>query len=1145
MEVNSVSVRTQSGQSNSIKYQGMAHIFGKSYYCSTQFINIVCAYDAERNPSIHVTTVYSQTGQKVGYDLFIREYSVTLKPRYKGKLMIGSLKPLLDAIHSTSCDSDAGEEVECDDYIALAMRRRKVPASKKAKENLKSLAKTERAVNRVRRVQHRLGFQSEEHAAISLKRGFFINVHKDVSHKDFQYASEIYGPDIAMAKGKFKYDRKIEAPDFVPELADGELVVEVDVGFNGPYAYLNFITLPMNYGISIYLGRKGKGKYRTAQHIYVAVVQAYNKILSYGYKIKYLMYDSERSLDDHSKNSPLEFGSFSETMLNKYGVKCVQLPPGVHAKHVERRNRSWKEKMRACNFKLLYAVPDSIAWHLGVAAMNWCNMDPTEANINMTPPLVLMLGESIDYSKLCVASFGEIVLVPVDNGVQQNSVIHSRAKECVYLYPKSAVTNMHEVIPLDSIDKQRVEVVKVVVRQKHVLPFTPLAIVARINAQAVAEVAAMSKKKSLSDSELGELEDATGYSSDLILDTPPDLLLRDRRTVAAQPLSSSSVPNSYVTRSSGGTDSISFEYSLYTDASFLVEKEGERGIVDTFLSAYTSFADDDDYDHYSFAVKKEVNYHKARKVFKPGVADQSMRDEFSGLVKKWHPVHRKSLTPAQIEEILRGHGLVKEKLDTHKGRFVADGSVQKYSEYDIYREVSAPTAMLSSLFGVVSYAAAKGKAVAQFDVKQAFTQTPMKPDQKPIFVRIDSSMVRIIRDISPELHTLYGEYMESDGSVIVQLDYALYGTIEAGRMWYDYFKSIVLGLNYVVCPMDDCTFNRFDDNGFIIATIVLHVDDGFITADTEGILDELFSSLEAILGKLSIQRGKVINHLGMQLDFRQKGKCYVTIEKMITSILDEWKVKDKVRSTPARPDLFDEDEEPELLDKEESKKLHRGIAQLLYFTSKVRPDALLPVIYLTSRVRSLSERDLSIFMDVLYYLNGTVKLGLVLGAGKDGKVQLYAYADSSFAVYPDAKGQGGTVISYGRGSILSRSCKLPVAASTAETELYQLSNTVSSASRELEFAKYQQYIPESEPGVLLEDNMSAIHMANKGKSVSHRTRHIKVKYFFVKEFLDNGEFTLIHCPTKEMIADILTKPLQGELFRELRDFILGYTALSY
>ena len=122
---------------------------------------------------------------------------------------------------------------------------------------------------------------------------------------------------------------------------------------------------------------------------------------------------------------------------------------------------------------------------------------------------------------------------------------------------------------------------------------------------------------------------------------------------------------------------------------------------------------------------------------------------------------------------------------------------------------------------------------------------------------------------------------------------------------------------------------------------------------------------------------------------------------------------------------------------------------------------------------------------------------------------------------------------------------LPVAASTAETELYQLSSTVSSASRELEFAKYQQYTPESESGALCEDSMSAAHMASKGKSVSHRTRHTKVKYFFVKEFLDNGDFILVHCPTKEMIADTLTKPLQGELFRELRDVVLGYTELSY
>jgi len=90
----------------------------------------------------------------------------------------------------------------------------------------------------------------------------------------------------------------------------------------------------------------------------------------------------------------------------------------------------------------------------------------------------------------------------------------------------------------------------------------------------------------------------------------------------------------------------------------------------------------------------------------------------------------------------------------------------------------------------------------------------------------------------------------------------------------------------------------------------------------------------------------------------------------------------------------------------------------------------------------------------------------------------------------------------------------------------------------------QQYIDSNEKGILLEDNKSAIHMSHNGKSISNRTRHIKVKYFFVKQFLDNGEFVLEHCPTHEMIADILTKPLQGEHFLELRDYLLGYEALS-
>ena len=65
-------------------------------------------------------------------------------------------------------------------------------------------------------------------------------------------------------------------------------------------------------------------------------------------------------------------------------------------------------------------------------------------------------------------------------------------------------------------------------------------------------------------------------------------------------------------------------------------------------------------------------------------------------------------------------------------------------------------------------------------------------------------------------------------------------------------------------------------------------------------------------------------------------------------------------------------------------------------------------------------------------------------------------------------------------------------------------------------------------------------MANNGRSFSDKTRHIKIHHYFVKQYLDNGEFTLNYCPTAEMIADILTKPLQGSQFIKLRNRLLGY-----
>ena len=72
-----------------------------------------------------------------------------------------------------------------------------------------------------------------------------------------------------------------------------------------------------------------------------------------------------------------------------------------------------------------------------------------------------------------------------------------------------------------------------------------------------------------------------------------------------------------------------------------------------------------------------------------------------------------------------------------------------------------------------------------------------------------------------------------------------------------------------------------------------------------------------------------------------------------------------------------------------------------------------------------------------------------------------------------------------------------------------------------------------------QDNMSTIAFVKKGKSTSHRTKHIAVRYFFIKEKIEEGEIEVEYTPTLQMLADMFTKPLQGELFRVMRTKVLG------
>merc|ERR550537_811449 len=85
--------------------------------------------------------------------------------------------------------------------------------------------------------------------------------------------------------------------------------------------------------------------------------------------------------------------------------------------------------------------------------------------------------------------------------------------------------------------------------------------------------------------------------------------------------------------------------------------------------------------------------------------------------------------------------------------------------------------------------------------------------------------------------------------------------------------------------------------------------------------------------------------LSMKFDFRAKGLAHVTMKDYIIAILEEYNALLKRRNTPAKPNLFEINENSELLDTLDKQKLRRGVAKLLYLACLVRPDVLCATIF--------------------------------------------------------------------------------------------------------------------------------------------------------------------------------------------------------
>jgi hypothetical protein len=186
---------------------------------------------------------------------------------------------------------------------------------------------------------------------------------------------------------------------------------------------------------------------------------------------------------------------------------------------------------------------------------------------------------------------------------------------------------------------------------------------------------------------------------------------------------------------------------------------------------------------------------------------------------------------------------------------------------------------------------------------------------------------------------------------------------------------------------------------------------------------------------------------------------------------------------------------------------------------------------------------------VLRYLKGTIDMSLSFGPFISPYLSLVGYSDSDWAGDIDTRrSTTGFVFlltdSMGDacGGAISVNSRLQPTVALSSTEAEYMA--VCSAAQEAIYLRVlleDMGIAQAGPTTIFEDNMAAISLANAAIGQWHpRTRHVDVRYKFVKERVRSQEIKLTYVPTTEQLADILTKNLGTKQFKNLAARILGH-----
>jgi hypothetical protein len=948
------------------------------------------------------------------------------------------------------------------------------------------------------------------------KAAYYLAVHNSsdgyngITMKHFDIADEIWGTRVAALGGKSTEPSNLPVR-IEPVFAYTKPVLDVfvDIFFVNREPYLISVAKPIG------LIMVNKLPNRSASAVTKNLIAQLLVLHKSHFVIRTVVADGERAI--HSRKEEIE----------RVGIR-VQEVISTHVPQVENVIKTVKSWARGVLAELPYKVPASLAPDLIGFVVQRLNMFSSKRGHNGLSAIEALTGEKVNLHLEARAAFGDYVQATIPNlGMSKSNINVARTEPAIALNNsgRRGAVRFYSLLTHKRVTRTKFSI----------LP-TPIDVIASMNklaaARPVAEIIGIEDMDNNAD-----INEFTPHDEEIVNNFQALDEMRDDLTVdhdgAGEGISashsvavdSSETPNFDETPKLGETqlscevvDGCQDERAVQQlpEASTGGHGYNTRRIVRDYRNIHKV---------YNITVKKALQEH-------PHQAREAIKVELEQLVKKdcFEPVTSSTLSEDRRRKLIRSFMFLKIKntpqgdFEKMKARLVANGAQQSMTNEQQLAN-SSPTAGLTSLLIVAAIAAKEKRHVVTVDVKSAYINARM-PEDDIVDIVIEPSIATELVSIAPQ----FASSLRRDGSLVVKLKGALYGTQQAAKLWYLDISKYLLSLGFVPNERECCVFNIETASGQL--TVVLYVDDLKLTCVCLSRIDWLIAALEAKYLEITVTRGKVHHYLGMTFDYTNSLRISMTKyeQDLVAGVHREV-------YTPAMEDLFAVDDLSPTVDEEKQKWFHTQVAKLMFLSKRARPDVLLPVAYLATKVQRPTERDLHKLHRVLAYLKGNPRYELVANADTTG--ELTAYTDASHAMHPDRKSHtGASIYVYGLPVYVASRKQHAITLSSFEAELMALSEEAKEVVWCRDFLQCQ--LSKSVVPRMLCDNLGLVQCLQRDSGgLQSGAKHIEIRHYWLRELICRGVITIEHVATADMWADIFTKPLQGTQFRGLPEKLVN------